>query len=249
MTCALRRILSSAALAGAAVLALAPSGGTLRAAAGPTIVRFNIEAPIDATVASDGRTDTPSFEYSDYRFDDSAGSCVDAQETSRAFAFIVLNRRISDAGPRCSPDPASDGLARQVRVIIDDPEACAELAAYDPRYVEWSYDDLGSPVAPCRLLGADNMRIRLPNLFAPKVPTTTPVDFLISSFAAPAGHGGFELRSNGGGHVSGNATVRTVTFQGTSSLYRYSQSVKIKPFVVGGPVAVKLSMTFEKALF
>ena len=243
------RLLSSGVLAGAALLAGVPWGEALRAAPGATVVRFNIGAPAGATVGSDGREDAPGVQYSDYRFDDSVASCVDAQETSRAFVFVVLNRKIGDSGPRCSPDPINDGLARQVRLTIDDPTACSELAAYDPRYVEWSLDADLNPVAPCRLLGADSMRIRLPNLYAPRLPATTAVDFLISSFEAPAGHGGFELRSNGGGHVSGSATTRAVSFQGTSSLYRYSQSTKVKPFVVGGPVAVKLEMSFEKASF
>jgi hypothetical protein len=241
------RFLVLAATLVAAVAVAAPWSTENASAAGVTAIRFNINPVADDTVASDAKADSTSWQYADYRWSALPESCVDAQETSRAFVFIVLNRKFAD-GSRCSPSPTVDGLARQVVVQIADPVACGHLASYDPAYV------VNQTANGCQLNGADNLRVRVENLYAPKLPTTTAVAFLITSFVAPAGHGGFEIKSDTNAPVQGTSTVRTVAYTGTARLHKFSSGIggpggNDKPQVVGSPFPLRLHMVFERRSF
>lgn len=221
---------------------------TLSAGPALRVLQFNVDTGLPgATVSSDGFVPAAP-QYSDHRFPGQAESCVETEEMSKGSFFIRLNRQ-TGAG-RCdefpqSPDGAGD--ARQVVILVDDQVACQELAAYDADYVEWVGD---SGTAPCRLTGSDNPRIRVENIYSTKLPGSATIDFLISSFSPDApNHGGFELRSNGKGLVTGTATHRTLEYAGTSSLWKYDRSVKTGPAITGGPVTVRLKFTFQQTTF
>ncbi len=152
------------------------------------------------------------------------------------FTFNVLNRKLDDAGTRCGD---VGGTVRQFQVHVSDGIACSELVAYGTTAVP-------DPTGPgCTLTYVDNPRIRLAKLYASK-PSKTPVAFLIEMFDPPAGHGGFEIRTDSDATISiwsGNANLRRVSYTQTARLYKFGST---KPYVVGGAFPLPLHMTFER---
>lgn len=210
-------------------------------AAKANVLRFNITPMPGDTVFSDGLSDSPSFQYADYRVSSLPSDppvCVGAEVTTTSFVFIGLNRAIgvplgSNNGPRCSE---VGGTPRQWAVDIANAGACTRLFNYDPDYVQWNVD-----YTACRLNGADNPRMRFANLYANRLPATTMIAFLISSFNPPAGHGGYEIKSETEATVQGNATDRYISYQGMARLHEFIG--KATPVEAAFPLRITASFT------
>lgn len=206
-----------------------------------SVLRFNITPVAGDTVFSDGLTDSPAYQYADYRVAGGAQPvCVGAEATTTSFVFIALNRALgvpigNNNGPRCSE---SGGVRRQWAVDIANAGACTRLAAYDPDYVVWNGD-----FTACRLTGADNARMRFANLYANKLPAKTPIAFLISSFTPPPGHGGYEIRSETDATVQGNATERYISYVGTARLHEFVD----RATAVEAPFPLRMTASFVKS--
>ncbi len=119
-------------------------------------------------------------------------------------------------------------------VTIADGASCAILAAYDSRYVSRSPYISG----PCTLAGSDLSRIRFDNLFAAKLPALTSVDLLLKSFVG--GGVGYEIRSVTKAPVLGTGDIRTVSYEGTGSLWQITP--KYKAISVEFPMAVHMTL-------
>ncbi len=149
--------LSLPALALASTMGSFGPGGVWAAA--PKVASFEFQPLAGDTAQGDGLADSAAWDYADYRVAQGpAPVCVDAEAGPTSIGFHVLNRKMDDAGTRCSE---VGGTTRQYQVVVSDSVACAELWAYDPDYVDLDLDGTGDSDSPCRLNGADNPRIRL----------------------------------------------------------------------------------------
>jgi hypothetical protein len=210
-----------------------------------SVLSFNIWPEIGDTVTGDGLTDA-AYQYADFRVSGLATPplvCIDAQLTTPAFAFIVFNRKLDDAGTRCRDQ---GGIERNWIVEVGDGDSCQRLYNYMARRVDLDLDGAGDPYAPCRLNGADNPRLRVENLWPNKTPAKTRVAFLVTNLIdPPANHGGYEIRSEtDAGVVTGNSTTRFVSYDGNARLWEYIGKAKI----VANPFPMKLHMEFRKTV-
>jgi hypothetical protein len=215
-------------------LAVLPWGVAARRAGPVEVLQFNIDYLAGDTVASDGRTSSPGWQYEDYRVPTSTDACVSAARGSGSLGFISFNRPMDTPPCESNPQPAGPTApSRQWVIAVADGASCAILAAYDSRYV--------SPApyinGPCTLTGSDLSRIRIDNLFAAKLPSTSAVDFLLKSFL---GGVGYEIRSVAKAQILGAGDVRIVSYEGTARLWEVTP--KYKAIAVEFPMRVHITL-------
>ena len=217
------------AVAAAIFSSNAPTG-----AAGDTPASFTIDPVSGATVASDGGS------YVDFRLIDGGASsppiCVDSLITTGGTVFNRLNREVAP-DLRCG---AVGGTARNFRIYVGNPLACAELDFYgvgltDPSGAPWT----GS--GDCILRDVDSPRIRVDKTFGSRV-TKTKLAFLITMLDAPAGHGGFEIQPKTAAVVRASGAARIVEYAGEANLVKFGTN---KPAPVeGADFILKFQITF-----
>jgi hypothetical protein len=190
-------------------------------------------------VFDDGLTDG-DWDYVDRRLSAQPEPvCVEAEITTGAFVFARLNRVMDggtvEEGLRCGD---AGGVKRDWQALIRGADACARLKNYDAR-LEEGVDDRG---AYCIATGLDSPRVRVENLYARKLPASTRIALLMKSLSPPAGHGGYEIRTEGTGAIQGGSVNRTVNYHGTARLWEFKG--KAKP--VAETFDFWVHMTFEK---
>jgi hypothetical protein len=177
--------------------------------------------------------------------------CVDAEPASPGNLIIHLNRKLD--GPagvlRCSDNPDEGGVdfgvPRNFTLRINNDAVCdlladplAGLPLVDGSDVPWNG---ATSVPPCVLPTNDNPRISLATLYKPRARTTN-IKFQTAMFN-PIYPVSFVIDSDGEAAITHvNSTQRSVSYQGTYHLSRFSPKGK----TVGPAFNMPVTMVFTQ---